>query len=103
MGNPYFIASESADLQCYPNYSFEIGDVDADGKMEFASLDQTGNTLRVHNLDGALLFEKTLANNGNWGTALVAIWDVNNDGRAEIIVPDGKKILVLDGQGRVMR
>jgi FG-GAP repeat protein len=47
----YAIAHE-ADLGRYPNYSFEIGDVDGDGRSEVVCFNQNGNRLRVVNLDG---------------------------------------------------
>ena len=97
-----FTLSTPVDLQCYPNYSFEVGDVDGDGRMEFAWLDTSAGLLRVKNLDNRTLFEKTLGNNGNWGTAPVCVADINHDGRCEIIVPDGPKVVVLDGAGRTL-
>ena len=52
----YYIANDKVDLKYYPNYSFEIGDVDGDGRMEFISLNTSGALLKVLNLDGELLF-----------------------------------------------
>ena len=100
--NQYYIAHDKIDLKCYPNYSFEIGDVDGDGRMEFVSLDQSGNLLRVVNLENDLLFEKKFSNNGNWGTPLLCTADINGDGRNEIIVPDGNKLIALDCKGGVV-
>lgn len=82
----YFCAFEP-DLRCYPNYSFEIGDVNGDGRSELVSLNQNGNRLRAVNLDGDVLLERKLQNNGNWGTAPICLTDVNADGREEMIVP----------------
>jgi len=101
--NKYYIANDKIDLKCYPNYSFEIGDVNGDGKMEFISMDQSGNLLRVLNLDNQTIFEKRLANNGNWGTPLVVAADIDNDGRAEVIVPDGAAVIAFDGKGNKIR
>jgi hypothetical protein len=101
--NQYYIAYE-VDLRCYPNYSFEIGDVDGDGKLEFVSLNQNGNRLRVVNLRGQTLFERKLANHGNWGTPLICMADINGDGCDEIIVPTlgdrfEAKILAFNSKG----
>ncbi len=104
--NDYVIAYE-ADLRCYPNYSFEIGDVDGDGRLEMVSLNQNGDRLRVANIDGRVLFERRLTNYGNWGTPLPALWDFDGDGRDEIVVPDlGRenrhkeaRIVMLNGDG----
>ena len=85
--NIYEIAYE-IDLRCYPNYSFEIGDIDGDGRSEIISINQNGNRLRATNLENRLLFEKRLTNNGNWGTVLICIADVDGDGREEVIVPN---------------
>ena len=41
--NEYFVAWEP-DLRCYPNYSFEIGDVDGDGKPEVLFPKQDGTS-----------------------------------------------------------
>jgi hypothetical protein len=83
----YRIAHE-IDLRCYPNYSFEVGDVSGDGRLELISLNQSGNRLRVVDLDGQVLFERRLRNNGNWGTPLPCVTDLDRDGRAEVVVPD---------------
>jgi hypothetical protein len=96
---PWRIVETAIDLKCQPNYSFDVGDVDGDGRMEFASLGKTGDLLRVHNLDGQPLFERPLENTGNWGTATLCVADVNNDGRCEIIVPSGEKVIVFDAAG----
>ena len=90
--NSYYVASDKADLRCYPNYSFEIGDVDGDNRKEFISLSQNGNRLRVLNQEGDLLFEKKLYNYGTWGTPLICTLDINRDGLDEIIVPNGPGI-----------
>ena len=101
--NKYYAAYDKIDFGYYPNYSFEIGDINGDGKKEFVSMDQSGNLLKAMNLDGDLLFEKKLNNNGNWGTPLVCIEDIDNDGRGEIIVPDAGKIIAFDGKGNKIR
>jgi len=103
----YFIAYE-ADLRCYPNYSFEIGDVDGDGQMEFVCLNQSGNRLRVVKLDGSVLLEKRLANFGNWGTIILALADIDADGREEIVTPcldrsRAARIVALDTDGEELR
>ncbi|MCL2814871.1 MAG: FG-GAP-like repeat-containing protein [Oscillospiraceae bacterium] len=101
--NDYYAAYDNIDLKCYPNYSFEIGDVDGDGRMEFIAMDQSGNLLRVLDLEGRLLFEKKLKNNGNWGTPLICAADIDNDGRSEIIVPCGKSVAAFDKNGKKIR
>lgn len=102
---PYYIAHQ-ADVRCNPNYSFEIGDVDGDGIMEWICLDQSGNRLRVVSIDGRVLFERRVTNHGNWGTPLPCAADIDGDGSDEIIVPDiapGSKkearIVVLNKNG----
>lgn len=80
-------ATDVADLRCYPNYSFEIGDVDGDGRMEMVALSQNGNRLRAVTLSGEVLLERRIINFGNWGTPLVALVDLDGDGRQEIVVP----------------
>jgi len=100
----YYIVYEP-DLGCYPNYSFEVGDVDGDGRMECVVLDQSAKTLRAVRLDGSTAFEHELPNEGTWGTAIPAVADLDDDGRAEIVVPcpgaDGAAgIVVIDGSGR---
>ena len=99
----YYVANDKVDLQCYPNYSFEIGDINGDNKKEFVSLNQSGKLLRVLNLDGDLIFEKNLVNDGNWGTSLIGVADIDNDGRDEIIVPCGESIVAFDGKGNKIR
>jgi len=98
----YYAANEKIDLKCYPNYSFVTGDVNGDGKKEFIALNQTGNLLSVYNLDGEAIFEHTLENNGNWGTAIICAADINDDGLDEIIVPNGDKIAAFDGTGKMI-
>ena len=99
----YYIAYEP-DLRCYPNYSFEIGDINGDGLMEMVSLNQNGNRLRAVDLQGETLFERKLSNSGNWGTPLICVTDLDGDGCDEIIVPNRTndyeaKIEVFDGEG----
>ena len=102
--NPYTIAY-APDLRCYPNYSFEIGDVDGDGCAEMVALNQNGNRLRVVKLDGRVLFERKLRNNGNWGTPLPCLVDLDGDGCAEVVDPDRAggpleaRIAAYDAQG----
>ena len=98
----YYVAYQP-DLQTYPNYSFEIGDLDGDGRMELVSLDQTGNRLRAITLEGREVFEKRLNNNALWGTALIAVTDLNGDGRAEVAVPASTdRIKLFNGKGQQM-
>jgi len=99
----YYIANEKIDLKCYPNYSFEIGDIDGDGRKELISLNQSATLLSAFNLDGELLFEKNLDNTGNWGTTLICAADIDSDGRDEIIVPNGDSIVAFDGKGNKIR
>jgi len=101
--NRYYISNEKADFGYYPNYSFETGDIDGDGKKEFIALDQSGNTLSAINLDGGLVFEQKLQNNGNWGTVLIGAADINGDGRDEITVPCGAGVAAFDGKGRIIQ
>ena len=79
--NEYFVAYEP-DLRCYPNYSFEIGDLNGDGRMEMVSLNQNGNRLRVVSLVGEVLLERRAINHGNWGTPLPCVTDLDSDASA---------------------
>ncbi len=104
--NPYYVAYE-ADLRCNPNYSFEIGDLDGDGRLEMVCLNQNGNRLRAMNLDGKVLYERRIRNHGNWGTPRIAVTDLDGDGRAEVVVPSfGRRfearIGVFDGKGELI-
>jgi len=101
--NPYYISNDKVKLNYYPCYSFEIGDVDGDGKMEFISMNQSGNQLQVHNLEGELLFEKELRNIGTWGTPIICVFDINGDGCDEVIVPNGESIIALDKRGNITK
>jgi len=101
--NKYYSAYENIDLRCYPNYSFDIGDINGDGKKEFISLNQNGNRLRIMDLSGRLLLEEKLGNNGNWGTPLLCAMDIDSDGREEAIVPNGKSIAAFDVKGKKVR
>jgi len=98
----YFIANEKVNFGFYPNYSFELGDINGDGRKEFIALDQKGNLLKVMDLDGDTLFTRGLDNNGNWGTPLVCALDIDDDGKDEIIAPDGNKIIAVDINGRTV-
>jgi len=99
----YYIAY-SPDLRCYPNYSFAVGDLDGDGRMEMVSLNQNGNRLRAVTLEDRVVFERRLQNYGNWGTPLICLADLDDDGRQEIIVPSfdnqlTARIVVINGHG----
>ena len=102
-----FRCKATVDLGFYPNYSFEVGDIDGDGCMELAALSTDGNTLRVLKITGELLFERELTNNGCWGTPLPAFADLDEDGKEELIVPDGPpgdaKIIALDSDNQIVR
>jgi len=101
--NKNFTVNDKINLGYYPNYSLDISDINGDGKMEFITMDTAGNLLKVMNLNGELLFEKNLNNNGNWGTPLVCTADINCDHRDEIIVPDGESIIAYDGSGKKIK
>ncbi|MBN1640842.1 MAG: VCBS repeat-containing protein [Anaerolineae bacterium] len=62
--------------------------MDGDGRAEMVALNQNGNRLRVVKLDGQVLFERKVKNNGNWGTPLPCVVDLDGDGCAEVVVPD---------------
>ena len=99
----YFVA-HTPDLRCYPNYSFAMGDVDGDGRMEMAALSQNGNRLRVVDLEGRTVCERKVVNHGNWGTPLICCADLDGDGCDEVIAPGfGKRfearIAAFDGGG----
>lgn len=105
----YAITAE-ADARCYPNYSFEVGDVTGDGRAELVALNQTGNRLRVMTYDGELVFERRLHNNGNWSSVVPGVADIDGDGRAEVVVPDqGRenrhkyaRVVALNADGEVV-
>ncbi len=99
--------ADAPDLRCYPNYSFEIGDLDGDGQMEMVALNQNGNRLRAVKLNGEVVLEQRIINFGNWGTPLIVLADLDGDGREEIVVPDlsrknrrkEARIVVIDAEG----
>lgn len=100
--------THEVDLRCYPNYSFDLGDIDGDGRKEMISLSQSGNRLRAMGLDGTRILEKRISNHGNWGTAIICAEDLDGDGRDEIIVPSIGRggealVLALDARGAVVR
>ena len=102
-GSRYQVVHD-VDLRCYPNYSFQLGDVVGDGRQELICLNQSGNRLRVLDLEGDLILEKQLANHGNWGTVIVCAEDLDGDGRDEIVVPSIGRggeaaIVAVDAQG----
>ena len=102
-----YCAAYEPDLRCNPNYSFAVGDVDGDGRMEFVALNQSGSRLRCVNLDGDVLFENQLRNHGNWGTPLIAAADWNGDGKAEVLVPNSRRgaeaaVELYDRAGRLL-
>ena len=95
------------DLGFYPNYSFEVGDINGDGRKEIAALSTDGNILRVFSIDGKILFERKLQNNGCWGTSLPAFADLDYDGKEELLVPDGPpgkaRVIALDADNNIIR
>ena len=91
------------DIGFYPNYSFEVGDIDGDGIKEIAVLTTDGGTLRVFRIDGSLLFERTLRNHGCWGTPTITFSDLDGDGKEELIVPDGSMVIALDDHNDIVR
>jgi hypothetical protein len=101
-----YTITHEIDLRCYPNYSFEVGDVTGDGCLELVCLNQSGNRLRAVTLDGRVLFERRLRNNGNWGTPLPCVTDLDGDGCAEVVVPDPvrspfeARIVAFDARGQ---
>ena len=87
----------------YPNYSFELGDINGDGIKEMAVLTTDGSILRVFGIDGSLLLERILGNHGCWGTPTIAFADLDEDGKEELIVPDGNMVIALDEHNDVVR
>ena len=104
---PRYYSAYEPDLGFYPNYSFEVGDIDGDGQRELAALSTDGNLVRVLRLDGSVVLERKLKNYGRWGTAPTLFMDVNGDGREELIVPDGPAgsaaIIALNADNEVVR
>ena len=76
-------------LGFYPNYSFEVGDITGDGRKEMAALTTDGNLVRILTLEGEVVLERRLNNYGTWGTIVPIFVDVDEDGRQELVVPDG--------------
>jgi hypothetical protein len=77
--------------------------------MEVVCLNQSGNRIRVVNVDDKVLFEQRLTNHGNWGTVLPCVTDLDGDGCAEIVVPDlapgtrfEARIVALDARGALV-
>lgn len=91
------------DLGFYPNYSFEVGDIDGDGCKEIAAISTDGNILKVYRINGKLLFKRSLNNNGCWGTIIFSFGDLDNDGKEELIVPDGHRVIALDEDNNIVR
>lgn len=102
----YYTAFEP-DLGFYPNYSFEVGDIDGDGRKELAAVSTDGNWLRVLRLDGSVVLERRLRNYGQWGSVPLLFLDLNGDGRQELLVPDGPagsaSVIALNAENEVVR
>ncbi len=92
------------DFGMFGNYAFAAGDIDGDGKAEFAMLSKQGDALLVLDHDGAKAWDATLENRNTWGTAPLLIADVDGDGKGEILAPDDhgarRGVRVFDGRGR---
>ncbi len=102
----YEVAFEP-ELGFYPNYSFEVGDINGDGRKEVAGLTPDGNLLRVVRLDGTVILERRLYNYSSWGSLSILLLDVDRDGRKEIITSDGPpgnaKLIAVNAENQVVR
>jgi hypothetical protein len=88
-----------------------VADVTGDGRPDWI-LKNGFRLMKAYDHDGAKLFERRnpdgFANGSPWHPFVDLAWDLDGDGRAEIIVtwhkPDGHYLQVLDGEtGAVLR
>ena len=62
--NHYYVANEKAQFDDAVNYSFAVGDINGDGKMEFLGLNRRGDMLTAIDLQGNILFRQPLKMRG---------------------------------------
>ena len=95
---------ERYDFGMFGNYAFSAGDIDGNGRAEFAMMSREGDYLLVLDHGGHKAWDAFLANKNNWGTSPLLIADVNSDGKAEILVAEDHgetpSVVVFNGAGQ---
>ena len=75
-----------------------IGDLDADGKLEFVLTGHTSKTLYVVGHDGHVKWSKDLAK----APTEVILLDTTGNGHKEIVYIDGLSVTILDAEGNLV-